>query len=335
MFETAVKAGARKAKAADVLGISLRQLQRWSADPGKEDGRRGSPRRVAHALSQEEKQAIIQTANSPEFCNLSPHRIVPMLADRGLYLASERTFYRVLASASCLGHRSKARPKTFRTRPELKVNGPGQAWSWDISYLKTEVRGRFFYLYIFMDIFSRKIVGWDVLSQENAENASRILKEACFREDVVRKELILHSDNGAAMKGSTMLATMQWLGIVASFSRPRTSNDNPFSESLFKTLKYIPEYPERPFESIGSAKAWVASFVNWYNNEHLHGGISYVTPEERHTMVDKQKLAHRRAVYAEAAARMPGRFRRGVKKWEYRSVVYLNPTQERPIAHVL
>ncbi len=131
---------------------------------------------------------------------------------------------------------------------------------------------------------------------------ARILKEACCREDVVRKELILHWDNGAAMKGSTLLATMQWLGIVASLSRPRTSNDNPFSESLFKTLKYIPEYPERPFECLALAKDWVASFVNWYNKEHLHGGISFVTPEERHSMLDKHKLAHRRAVYAEAAA---------------------------------
>lgn len=322
----AVLSGARKVKAAGILGFSLRQIQRWEAEPDKRDGRRGSARRVAHALSAEEKDAVLRIANSPEYCNLSPHRIVPLLADNGLYLASERTFYRVLAASNCIGHRQKSRPPQTRKRPELAAFGPGQAWSWDISYLKSTIRGRYYYLYVFLDIFSRKIVGWDVLSAESAEQAARILKESCMKEGINRSELTLHSDNGSPMKGATMLATMQWLGVASSFSRPRTSNDNCYSEALFKTLKYVPEYPERPFETVDAAKLWVSDFVRWYNTEHLHSGVNYVTPEDRHRGKDSEILRLRQEVYEEAKANMPSRWRRGVKKWDYQSVVYLNPT---------
>jgi transposase InsO family protein len=325
LVSDAILAGARKAKAADVVGISLRQLQRWQAHPEKGDGRKGSSRRVAHALTQEEKGAILKIANSPDFCNLSPHKIVPMLADRGIYLASERTFYRVLDEHSCLGHRHKSKPPAFRKRPQLRATGPGQVWSWDISYLKSTIRGRFFYLYVFMDIFSRKIVGWDVQAAESSELAAKVLRAACLQEGVNRNDLILHSDNGAAMKGSTMLATMQWLGVVSSFSRPRTSNDNCYSEALFKTVKYVPDYPEKPFDSVESARAWMASFVHWYNSEHLHSGVNYVTPEARHQGNDVEILLKRHAVYEEAASRTPNRWRRGIRKWQYQTAVCLNP----------
>jgi transposase InsO family protein len=179
-----------------------------------------------------------------------------------------------------------------------------------------------------MDIFSRKIVGWDVQAIESSELAARVLKDACLIEGIARNDLTLHSDNGASMKGSTMLATMQWLGVVSSFSRPRTSNDNCYSEALFKTLKYVPEYPEKPFDSIESARSWVESFVCWYNNEHLHSGINYVTPASRHQERDLEILRGRRAVYEEAAARMPHRWRRGIRKWQYHAIVYLNPENE-------
>lgn len=130
-----------------------------------------------------------------------------------------------------------------------------------------------------------------------------------------------------------MLATMQWLGVASSFSRPRTSNDNCYSEALFKTLKYVPEYPERPFETLDAAKLWVADFVRWYNTEHLHSGVSYVTPEDRHQGKDSEILRHRREVYHEAMTENPNRWRRGVKKWEYQSVVYLNPTDLKEAQH--
>ncbi len=328
LIADAVLAGARKARAAEVIGISLRQLQRWEAKPEQGDGRKGSSRKVAHALSQEEKKAILRIANSPDFCNLSPHKIVPILADRGIYLASERTFYRVLEEHSCLEHRHKSKPPVFRKRPQLRATGPGQVWSWDISYLKSTVRGRFFYLYMFMDIFSRKVVAWDVQAVESSEQAARVLKDACMKEGINRNDLTLHSDNGASMKGSTMLATMQWLGVVSSFSRPRTSNDNCFSEALFKTVKYVPDYPEKPFDSIESARFWVASFVQWYNNDHLHSGVNYVTPESRHQGRDLEILRGRRAVYADAVARTPNRWRRGIRKWQYHTAVYLNPESE-------
>jgi putative transposase len=291
------------------------------------DARKGTVRKVTHALTEGEEAAILKTVNSPDYCNLSPHKIVPKLADQGIYLASERTFYRVLDRHSCLVHRRKSKPPTFRNRPQLRATGPGQVWSWDISYLRSTIRGRFFYLYVFMDIFSRKIVGWDVQAIESSDQAAKVLREACLREGINRNDLILHSDNGAAMKGSTMLATMQWLGVASSFSRPRTSNDNCFSEALFKTAKYVPEYPEGPFESVEEAKSWVASFVLWYNTEHLHSGVNYVTPLSRHEGKDNEILQHRNDVYQAAAAKNPNRWRRGIKKWDYQSTVCLNPDE--------
>ena len=173
------------------------------------------------------------------------------------------------------------------------------------------MRGKFYYLYLAVDVYSRMIVGWAVHEIESAELASSLILEACLRHGVDREELILHSDNGGPMKGATMLATLQWLGIVPSFSRPSVSDDNAYSEALFKTLKYRPEYPASPFESIEAAQGWVKGFVQWYNFEHRHSGILFVTPSSRHYGEDEIILVKRKEVYEEARKKNPYRWASG------------------------
>ena len=189
---------------------------------------------------------IIAVSTSPRFRDLSASQIVPILADAGVYIASEASFYRVLRENKLLVHRNKAKPSVNSKPKEYVVTGPNQVWSWDITYLRSSVRGTFYYLYLVVDIWSRMIVGWAVHEEESAELASALIVEACLRHGVDSEKLTLHSDNGGPMKGATMLATLQWLGIVPSFSRPSVSDDNAYSEALFKTLKYRPEYPSAP-----------------------------------------------------------------------------------------
>jgi len=187
------------------------------------------------------------------------------------------------------------------------------------------VTGWFYRLYLVMDIYSRKIVGWEVHERESADLASQLIQRACLAEGITRQDLVLHSDNGSPMKGATMLATLQRLGVVPSFSRPSVSNDNPYSESLFRSMKYSPAYPEKPFESLEAARTWVHAFVTWYNDTHRHGGIQYVTPNERHQREDDVILARRKAVYEAAKARHPERWSGATRNWSKHEVVYLNP----------
>ena len=205
------------------------------------------------------------------------------------------------------------------------ATGPGQIWSWDITYLRSSVRGAFHYLDLIEDVWSRKIVGWAVHDEEAMEHAAVLIDTTTTPSRGNASKLVLHSDNGGPMKGSTMLATLQRLGIVASFSRPSVSDDNPYSEALFRTLKYRPEYPQKPFVSIETAQAWVAWFVGWYNVEHLHSAIGFVTPAQRHAGVDKTILANRTTVYENARQRHPGRWSGEVRNWKRITVVKLNP----------
>ena len=210
----------------------------------------------------------------------------------------------------------------------LVAKSPNEIYSWDITYLKSNVSGRFFYLYVFMDIYSRKIVGFDVHENESMEHSSKLIERICAQENIRRDQLTLHSDNGGAMKGATMLATLQKLGVVPSFSRPRVSDDNPYSESLFKTLKYCPEYPSRAFASLAESNKWVERFVFWYNNIHLHSGIKFVTPMSRHEGKDKMILENRKRVYEEAKNKNPSRWSRETRNWNKIEKVFLNYLQE-------
>ena len=179
-----------------------------------------------------------------------------------------------------------------------------------------------------MDIYSRKVVGWEVYENESAEQAAIVLRKSRLAEAISpAQEVVLHSDNGSPMKGATMLATMQKLGVTPSFSRPSVSNDNAFSESLFKTLKYVPSYPAKPFESIDEARHWVATFVQWYNHEHQHSSLKYVTPVQRHEGQDKEILAQRKAVYEAARKANPERWSGSTRNWEKNGLVFLNPKQ--------
>jgi transposase InsO family protein len=325
--DEASAAGARRHKACERLGIAPRTLQRWRQ--GGELGSDARTRRTyepANKLSDQERERVLAVANSVEFAPLPPSQIVPLLAERGEYMASESTFYRVLREAKQLQHRHATRPETPRPKPKaLHATAPHQLYSWDITYLPTAVKGVFFYLYLFMDIYSRKIVGWQVYEHESSEWAAEILPDIVQREGIDRHQLTLHSDNGGPMKGATMLATLQALGVMPSFSRPAVSNDNPYSESLFKTLKYRPEYPARPFADLTEARQWVAGFVDWYNHQHHHSAIQFVTPTQRPAGLDGEILARRKAVYAVAKARHPERWSGETRNWNPVHVVYLNP----------
>jgi transposase InsO family protein len=252
---------------------------------------------------------------------------VPVLADRGLYIASESSFYRVLRQANQLAHRGKAKAPTHQRPLPIEATAPNQVWSWDITYLATRVRGVFFYLYLIMDVYSRKIVGWEVFDTESAEHAAVVFHKAHLREGLARESLVLHSDNGSPMKGATMLATLQRLGVLPSFSRPSVSNDNPYSESLFKTLKYHPGFPDKPFESLHEARQWVAGFQHWYDEVHRHSALKFVTPGERHRQQDRAILQRRKRLYEAAKAQHPERWSGPSRNWKPETIVYLNPNK--------
>jgi putative transposase len=325
LIEQAVKNGARRTKACELLGISVKTLQRWEQLNGGEDRRRGPSNGPANRLSADERQQIISTATQEEFQDLPPSQIVPKLADRGIYIASESTFYRTLRAVKLNTPRSqKSNNKHSRPTP-LIATGSNQVWSWDITYCRSIVRGMFFFLYMILDVWSRKIVGWAVHECESNELASLLIREAVCREGVDPNQLFLHSDNGSPMKGATMLATLQTLGVVPSFSRPSVSNDNPFSESTFSTMKTCPAYPDKPFESKEAVEDWVAEFVNWYNYEHLHSGIRFITPADRHHGNDRDILRHRQEVYRKAREENPSRWSGTTRDWTPIKEVYLNP----------
>lgn len=233
--------------------------------------------------------------------------------------------YRVLRAERQLGHRSRAAVPRRRAAPAHAATGPNQVWSWDITYLKSPVRGVFWYLYLLLDIWSRKIVGWTVEPTESSAHAATLCQAACAAATTDPTGLVLHADNGGPMKGATMLATLERLGVLASFSRPGVSNDNPFSEALFRTIKYRPDFPREPFADVASASAWVAAFVAWYNEEHRHSAIRFVTPAQRHAGLDVAILAQRARVYAEAKAQQPARWSGATRDWSPIMTVALNP----------
>lgn len=325
LVDEAVAAGARLESACRELGIDVRTIQRWRHAPAGDDGRRGPTTGPANALTAAEEQDVLKLLNSQEFVDLSPHQVVAKLADMNVYKASERTMYRLLKRHKLQTHRGRARARTCHRPSEHRATGPRQVWSWDITYLRSPIRGRFWLLYMVVDVWSRKIVAARVHGHESDELASVLIDEACRREGIDRAGLVLHSDNGPAMKGKTVLAKMQELGIVPSFSRPRVSDDNPFSEALFRTMKYRPDYPDGPFASLDAAQAWVDRFVLWYNEDHQHSGIRFVTPAQRHDGTDIAILANRHRVYEAARERHPGRWSGKIRDWRHIAVVRLNP----------
>ncbi len=314
-IDEAVTQGARRYQACQVVGT----LQRWQQGEALVcDGRTTRLLVPANKLSPEERARVLQVANCAEFSHLPPSQFVPILADRGEYMASEATFYRVLREENQLAHRLASRPTNKRTQlTPVRATAPNQCYRWDITYLATPIKGIFYYLYLFMDIYSRKIVGWQVYQEESAELASDVIRDICVREHITRDQVILHSDNGGPMKGATMLATLEKLGVTPSRSRPSVSNDNPYSESLFRPLKYRPEYPGEPFKSVHEGRGWVGEFVRWDNEDHRHSAIRFVTPCERHAGLDTAILEQREVVYETAKAKHPHRWSGNTRNWDH------------------
>ncbi len=320
--------GARKVQACAALGLSTRTLQRWTKGGEVAADARPTASRPApgNKLSEPERERILAVAHEPEFEALPPSQIVPRLADRGEYIASEATIYRTLHAAQEQKPRGRARaPKPRKPPTSYCATGPNQVWTWDITWLAGPIRGQFFYLYLILDIYSRKIVGWEVHTQELGEFASALVERAVMAERCIGRPLVLHADNGSAMKGATLKTTLERLGIIPSFSRPRVSNDNPYSEALFRTCKYRPGYPAEGFETLEQAQEWVHFFVTWYNGEHRHSGIRFVTPLERHLGNDAATLANRHQVYEAAKAKNPERWTGKTRDWSVIQEVWLNP----------
>lgn len=327
LIDEALSAGARLAKAAQIVGLCARTVIRWrKADDDRRYGPKQSP---ANKLGEKDRRRIVEVSNSPAYRDLSPKQIVPKLADQGVYIASESSFYRILKEQHMVNHRQASKPATAH-RPEAHVaDGPCQVFSWDITYLRSMLRGQFYYLYMIVDVWSRKIMAATVFEQESMDLAARLFAHTCAVHGVDPDGLVLHSDNGGPMKGSTMLATLQKLGVVPSFSRPKVSDDNPYSESLFRTMKYRPEYPSKPFESIADAQGWVDKFVRWYNTCHLHSAIRFVTPDDRHYGREASILANRRRVYEKARLRNPQRWSGNIRNWTPVALVWLNPEKDQ------
>jgi putative transposase len=330
-IDEAVTSGARKRLACEEVGISLRTLQRWTKGGViGEDKRAGALRpEPANKLSEQEQANIVAICNQPEYADRPPSQIVPRLADKGVYLASESSFYRILKEAEQQHHRGRAKARQARRPPTTYISeAPNEVWSWDISYLPSWVRGQFYYLYLILDIYSRKIVGWEVHEREGGDEAAELIQRAVLAEHCFRKPLVLHSDNGSPMKSQTMRVKLYDLGVIPSHSRPRVSNDNPYSESLFRTLKYCPQWPAQGFESLHSAREWVGRFVGWYNDEHRHSALRFITPSQRHRGEDALLLSARETVYAEAKERNPSRWSGDTRNWSKVGSVALNPERE-------
>lgn len=334
LIHEAVAAGARQSKACKIIGISQRTLQRWLPAGTQQvlSDQRPFARRAppANKLSEAEQDRILQVCNLPEYASLPPSQIVPRLADQGQYLGSESSFYRILKARNQQHHRGRSqRPRPRRSPTTHTATQPNQVWMWDISYLPSRVKGQFFYLYMVEDLYSRYAVNWEVHERESGELAAELIEKACWREKLHdRNKPVLHQDNGAPMKASTLASKLQSLGIVPSYSRPRVSDDNAYVESFFRTLKYVPQWPSAGFVSLQEAREWMHAFMHWYHEEHQHSGIRFVTPGQRHRGEDHAILQQRDAVYAAAKAAHPERWSGDTRNWTPAGAVTLNPDRQ-------
>ena len=331
LIEAAVTAGARRAKACAELEISDRTLRRWTkGGQVHADGRPLVQRpELRNKLSHDERAAVLSICNSAEFASLPPSQMVPKLADQGHYLASESSFCRILRAQGQQHHRGRANPPV-RCQAANQLQDRRALSGLDLGYHldASPVAGMVFYLYLIVDIFSRKIVGWEVHEREGADLAAMLVQKAVWPEACIARPLVLHADNGSPMKGAAMKVTLEKPGIMTSCSRPRASHDNPFSEALFRTCKYRPNWPAKGFATKDDAQAWMKSFASWYNGEHLHSAIRFVTPSMRHAGLDRDALANRAVLYANARAQKPERWSGKTRNWQPAGPVWLNPDRD-------
>jgi len=321
----AVASGARLFKACQLVEISVRTYGRWKTS-GQADKRKGAAKRVPRKLTEAERAALIALCCSERFKDSDPYQIVLTLLEEGRYMASIRTFYRVLKAENLLHHRSATKAPRERKAPEEKrATGPNQVWCWDITYLPTAVKGIFLYAYVVIDIWDKSIVGWAIHEREDVLFSEQLFQQLTSKYNL--KNVHLHSDNGNPMRGMSLLALLYFLEVSVSYSRPRVSNDNPFIESFFKTLKYSVSYPSF-FTDLFHARGWLADFVNWYNTAHRHSALSFVTPEQMRSGAYRKLFAMRNQTIQAAYEKMPCRWSKSPKQWSVEHVVYLNPSKE-------
>ena len=331
-IQEANQAGARLPQACDEVGLTLRTYRRWCQHGQVKADLRPDATRLppANKMTEAEQAKIIEVCNQAQFASLPPSQIVPTLLDQGEYYGSESTYYRVLKAHGQLHHRGRSLAPKGSSRPTTyTATGPCQVFCWDITYLASTVRGQFYYLYMLEDVYSRKIVGHEVYEEESGDHAAKLLEQTLLREKCLHSGVVLHSDNGAPMKSQTLRVKANELGVTTSYSRPRVSNDNPFAESLFRTCKYRPDWPSAGFKSLDEARAWVLKFTRWYNYEHKHSQLRFVTPHQRHTGQDVELLAQRKERIEAAKAANPSRWgARDVRNCTPVGPTTLNPEKE-------
>jgi len=310
------------------LGLPRATVYRaWQAqDTPKERTSRPTP---ARALSKSERETVLKVLHEPRFVDQPPAQVYATLLDAGRYLCSVRTMYRILDAAGEVKERRNQREHPVYAKPELLATGPNQVWSWDITKLKGPAKGSYFHLYVILDIFSRYVVGWMVANRESAALAQRLIAQTCAKQEILPEQLTLHADRGTSMKSKCVAMLLADLGVTKTHSRPQVSNDNPFSESQFKTMKYRPDFPER-FGCIEDARAHCKTFFAWYNGEHHHSALGWMTPEDVHYGRTEIITAERQQTLAAAYARHPERFvRRAPQAPSVPEAVWINPPQPK------
>ena len=284
-----------------------------------------STRRSPRALSAAERAETLSVLHSEEFVDRAPAAVCATLLDQGRYLCSPRTMYRLLSAQGEVRERRKQLTHPRYQAPELLATAPNQVWSWDITKLRGVVKWTYYYLYVVLDIFSRYVTGWMVATRESSELAKELLLASCLKQDISLGQLIIHSDRGSSMTSKPVALLLADLGVTRSLSRPHVSNDNPFSESHFKTLKYCPDFPDR-FGSEQHARSFSDGFFAWYNREHRHSGIAMLTPEMVHYGRAHEVIAARRLVLAAAYQKHPERFvRKRPEPLQLPAAVWINP----------
>jgi putative transposase len=287
----------------------------------------------ARALSQAEREAVLEQLHSPRFVDCSPAQVWATLLDEGRYLASERTFYRLLAERGEVRERRDQLTHPGYAKPELLAERPNELWSWDVSKLKGPAKWTCFYLYVILDVFSRYAVGWTVQHRENAKLAKALIGQAVDQQQITRGQLTVHADRGPAMRSKPVAFLLADLGVLKTHSRPYTSTDNPYSEAQFKTLKYRPEFPHR-FQNIEQARAFCRTFFHWYNHSHRHSGVGLMTPAAVHHGQAKALHAERQRVLSAAYAARPERFvRRPPRPPALPTAAWINKPTTEEAAH--
>jgi len=323
------------APACRVIGLPRATFYRVTRPAARPPKPASAPRKPSHrALSPEEKESVLAELHSDRFIDRAPAEIVATLLDEGIWLCSERTMYRILESVKEIRERrNQARHPKFEI-PRLYATGPNQVWSWDITKLKGPVKWVYYHLYVMLDIYSRYVVGWMVASRENTELAKRFIAATCAKQGILPGQLDIHADRGSSMKSKGVADLLAELGIDKSHSRPRVSNDNPYSESQFKTLKYCPYFPGT-FGSIQDSRVFGGPFFDWYNNEHRHSGIAMLTPAQVHYGNPNEVLQHRHQVAMAAWLAHPERFTKGMPRLQaLPTIAWINPPPESPDAAV-